>query len=96
MIVQEIFSGILSALVLAIFIYYFCFKKKDGKDGLYALYFVLVLVTGTVLYGFGQGLCTMPARAPTLDALASYHTKAGTVKSVAFMRHTFFDCRCQC
>ncbi|MDR3293386.1 MAG: hypothetical protein LBT20_04695 [Clostridiales bacterium] len=50
---EEIFGGITILAVVGIVIYSFLRKKKDGKDKIYGLYFLIVLITGTVLYSVG-------------------------------------------
>jgi hypothetical protein len=45
--------GILSIIVIvSVFFFYFFVKKKEGKDWIYALYFIAALLTGTALYSF--------------------------------------------
>jgi hypothetical protein len=46
--------GIFSIIVIiGVFFFYFFMKKKEEKDWIYALYFIVALLTGTVLYSFG-------------------------------------------
>jgi hypothetical protein len=39
--------------VVVVFSFYFLVKRKEGKDWIYAIYFVTILVIGTVLYALG-------------------------------------------
>jgi hypothetical protein len=41
------------AAVAAIFSFYFFIKKDEGKDWVYGIYFLIVLITGTVLFSLG-------------------------------------------
>jgi hypothetical protein len=46
--------GIFSIVVIiGVFFFYFFMKKKEEKDWIYALYFIVTLLTGTALYSFG-------------------------------------------
>jgi hypothetical protein len=47
------FYGILAIIaILGVFIFNILAKKKDEKDWIYAVYFIITLLTGTVLYSF--------------------------------------------
>ena len=47
------FYGILAIIaIIGVFLFNFLIKKKDRKDRIYAVYFVITLFTGTVLYSF--------------------------------------------
>jgi len=49
----SIFGIITIVALLIVFSLYFFIKKKDGKDWVYAIYFITVLITGTILYALG-------------------------------------------
>ncbi|HKL93697.1 MAG TPA: hypothetical protein VJZ69_00245 [Clostridia bacterium] len=51
--IENIFSIITIVVVVAVFGFYFLIKKKEGKDSVYAVYFITVLLTGTALYALG-------------------------------------------
>jgi hypothetical protein len=50
---EDIFSIITILAVVALLAFYLFFKKKDGKDWVYAVYFLVVVITGTTLYALG-------------------------------------------
>jgi len=50
---DSIFSVITMIAVIAVIVFYFFIKKKESKDWIYGIYFITVLVTGTVLYALG-------------------------------------------
>jgi hypothetical protein len=47
------FYGILAIIVVTgVFLFNFFVKKKEGKDWIYAVYFIVTLFVGTILYSF--------------------------------------------
>jgi len=50
---DSVFSVITIIAVIAIFGYYFFVKKKESKDWVYAIYFLTVVITGTVINALG-------------------------------------------
>lgn len=50
---DSVSSIITMVAVVAVFVFYFFVKKKEGKDWIYAVYFLTILITGVVLYSIG-------------------------------------------
>ena len=50
---DSVFSVITMIAVIAVFVFYFFIKKKEEKDWVYGIYFLTVLITGTVLCSLG-------------------------------------------